>query len=156
MGASLATRAANWKKMMTPTVPGHSSMCTFTLNFFWLSNWASRSRGSCGLLSYLWKGCAGEAPKSFVPCAFFSRRSVRVVFWCESIKLDACLFCPSCFQLRFHCVSCCDARCLSKRTFPQSILQGFSAFRLTSAKLLTTMMTSNTKLSCQPARRCRH
>ena len=149
MGASLATRAANWKKMMTPTVPGHSSVCTFALNFFWLTNWASRSRGRCRLLSYLWKGCAGEAPKSFVPRAFFSRRSVRVVFWCESIKLDDCLFCPSCCQLRFHCVSCCDARCLSKRTFPQSILQWVSVFRLGKATNYNNDIVCKTQL---PAR----
>ena len=43
----------------------------------------------------------GEAPKSFVPYVFFSRRILRVVFLCEGIKLDACLFCPSFFQLRF-------------------------------------------------------
>ena len=47
----------------------------------------------------------GEAPKSFVPHAFFSRRNVRVVFSCESSKLDECLFCSSYFQLRFHCFS---------------------------------------------------
>ena len=43
----------------------------------------------------------GEAPTSFVPCVFFSRRIVRVVFLCVGIKLDACIFCPTYFQLRF-------------------------------------------------------
>ena len=58
----------------------------------------------------------GEAPVSFVPYAFFSRRIVRVVFLCESIKLDACLCCSSYFQLRFIVFqaatlnTCCRAR----------------------------------------------